>query len=271
MGGRSDVREALPLETRSRVAIGALVLVIVADLVGLVGDVQLHSIASRIADGERVPFSDVDSVDSFLRATGLTQLVLLLLTAVVFLLWLSRAYRNAIAMGIRNPRYGTRWAIGCWFVPFVNLVVPKNVSNDVWRGSDPEMAYGDPAFMKRPVAAFIHWWWGIWLLSGLLSRIAANSNYDARNADELRASASLFFAADALSIAAAALAILFVARATARSEERRRRFAYNQAGVAEAGIGSLPPPPPPPPAPSTSHPPPPVSSTSQPPPPAPPA
>jgi len=239
---RSDVHEALPLSTRARVAVGALGLLIVADLIALGPDLELLSVTDRLLDGERVPFADLDSVDDRLRATGLAQLVLLIVSIVTFLLWYSRAYRNVIAMGIRKPRYGTRWAVISWFVPVVNLVIPKKASNDIYRGSDPEMSYGDADFASRQVTPLLHWWWALWLLSGLLNRAAAASGFDARDPRDFSDSAKLYIVADGIQIVAAVLAIAVILRITARSEERRRRFEINRRQTEGDTGGELPPP-----------------------------
>jgi uncharacterized membrane protein YgcG len=240
---RSDVREALPLGPRSRVAIGALGLLVFVDLLALVPDIELRSVAQRALAGERIPFADLQSVDSHLSSVGLAQLVLTILAGIAFLLWFSRAYRNVIAMGIRRPRYGTRWAVGSWFVPFVNLVIPKKASNDIDRGSDPEMAYGDPDFAARPVSPLLHWWWAAWLLAGFLSRGAGGS---ANTAQDVSTEATFYIVADIVDVIAAALAIAVILRITRRNEERRGRFEVNQAMAAQrdadAGGGDADPP-----------------------------
>ena len=61
------------------------------------------------------------------------------LTAFGFLIaWTNRAYRNLqrsvpMTCGSRDG-----WAVGGWFVPFLNFVRPKQIMNDVWRGSSPD-------------------------------------------------------------------------------------------------------------------------------------
>ena len=218
---RADVREALPLTPRARVVIGALGLLMVANLVALAADFEFLSVADRIVGGERVPYSDLKTADDHLSGTGLAQTVLNILSIVAFILWYSRAYRNAIALGIRNPRYGTRWAVWMWFIPLANLVLPKKVTTDIYRGSDPQMAYGDPDFASRPVSSLLHWWWAAWLLTGLLNRGAFNSLNSAMTPEDLTAAVKLYIAADLSNAVAAGLAIAVVLRITRRMEERR--------------------------------------------------
>lgn len=124
---RTVVHRAEPLGDRAKLTIVLLVLVIVVDLVAVWADLGQLDVVNRIVDGERVPFGELKSSDDRVATTGILQFVALVLTAIAFLLWYSRAYRNVLAMGMPAPRWGTRWAVGSWFVPFVNLVMPKQV------------------------------------------------------------------------------------------------------------------------------------------------
>ena len=243
---RSDVRKAFDLEPRARVAAGVLGLLVIVDLVAMAIDLNYLSIINRVIDGERVPLADLNAADSRFNSSALAQLVLIALCALTFLLWYSRAYRNVIAMGVRAPRYGTRWAVGSWFVPFVNLVIPKNVTNDIYRGSDPEMAYGDPAFASRPISPLLNWWWALWLISGVLDRIAARSS--SATANDLASSTQIYIASDVLNAIAGCLAIAVVMQITRRSEVRRARFGnlvQDQQGESEPREPSAASPPPP--------------------------
>ena len=77
----------------------------------------------------------------------------LIVAAFAFLIaWTSRLYRNLRPLGVRRLRFTEGWAIGGWFVPFVNLVRPKQILNDIWRGSDPARGDGDD-WWGRPVPA----------------------------------------------------------------------------------------------------------------------
>ncbi len=251
-GARADVREALPLDRRATLAVGVLVVVIIIDLLAVLADLGQLSAANRLIGGERVPFAELDSVDNHVVQTGLMQTVSLVVAVITFLLWYSRAYRNVIAMGIRAPRYGTRWAVWYWFIPIVLLFRPKQVVNDIYRGSDPAMPYGDPGFASRPISGLLNWWWAGWIASGILDRAAGSSAIEANTSSEFATQAKIFIASDLFDAVVAILAILVIRKITARHEERRRLFEAgtlaNQ-GTLQASAAAPPPPPPPPPSP----------------------
>src|SRR5262245_14862724 len=60
-------------------------------------------------------------------ATYLVVGLVLVYTAVVFIVWLYRARRNLAIWGILGLGWGPGWAIGGWFIPLANLLIPKLV------------------------------------------------------------------------------------------------------------------------------------------------
>jgi hypothetical protein len=60
------------------------------------------------------------------------------LAGVLFIIWIYKAYRSAESRGATERRWGPGWAIGGWFIPFANLVIPKMVVNEIDRMSNPE-------------------------------------------------------------------------------------------------------------------------------------
>jgi hypothetical protein len=81
-----------------------------------------------------------------------------ILTSIVFLVFFHRAYSNLALLGPNEQRWTTGWAVGSWFIPILNLFRPKQIANDIWRGSD-----------GSSVPALFHWWWAFWLLGGAAS------------------------------------------------------------------------------------------------------
>ncbi|MFT3785880.1 MAG: DUF4328 domain-containing protein [Tepidisphaeraceae bacterium] len=100
------------------------------------------------------------------------------------------------------PERSAGWAVGSWFVPFVNLVVPFKGLRDVLDLSD----------MRRPAGAgLVGIYWTMWLLSGLLGRLGSAIVRDPDpTLDQLKAATVVNLLADLSSVAAAVLAILVI-------------------------------------------------------------
>jgi hypothetical protein len=88
---------------------------------------------------------------------GLLHLLLFVVTAVVFVIWLRRARGNAVAV---RHQFGPGWTIGGWFVPAANVYIPMRVVLDIgWAAVAPDKR----GTVTGPVAT----WWAFWVLSWL--------------------------------------------------------------------------------------------------------
>jgi hypothetical protein len=160
------------------------------------------------------------SIAEMIDLVALAQLVSLLVGGILFLAWFHRAYGNLRALGVSEPRYKRGWAIGAWFIPFANLVLPKQMANDLWRAGDPVMQPNDPGWQRRPVAPLLHWWWAFYLIGGAVSALSGNMIGDAATLDAMNAGVGVDAVAQALWIAAAFAGTRVVALSTERQEVR---------------------------------------------------
>jgi hypothetical protein len=78
---------------------------------------------------------------------------------VAALWWIRLARVNAAVLSAVPRRLAPFWAVGCWFVPIVNLVLPPRVLLDIWAAS------GEHVPWTRVVRA---WWASVWVC-GLLA------------------------------------------------------------------------------------------------------
>jgi hypothetical protein len=140
--------------------------------------------------------------------------------AAFFIAWTWRAYKNVSALGAQRPRFGTGWAIGGWFVPFLALWRPKQIVDDVWRTSEPT----DPPVLRPHLwqdtrtPALLGWWWAFFIIASFAGRIAARLPSDTIEHD--RTATTWALVEDTLTIPAAVLAFLVITRVTARQRGR---------------------------------------------------
>ncbi|HXF98880.1 MAG TPA: DUF4328 domain-containing protein [Gaiellaceae bacterium] len=199
-----------------------LIALVVANLIAIGSDGAEIALMDRLIAGERVTDGEIQANDNRQMVIGLILVALWLVAAVVFIRWFHAAYRNLRAFGL-ELRFRPGWSIGAWFVPFFNLWRPKQIANDIWRGSDPNLPrHLDP--WSRPIPPLLGLWWAAWIASILVSRGAFRSSLSASTAEEFRTAAVVDIVGLTIEIAAAVLAIAFVRRATARQEGRAARL-----------------------------------------------
>jgi hypothetical protein len=208
-----------------RWAVSILALIALVDLVAIGSGIAEHRMLSRIEAGELVTDSEINANDARQAAIGIAQVVLLVACAVFFIRWFHRAYRNLLPLGAGELRFSPGWAIGAWFVPFLNLWRPKQIANDIWRGSDPGYRSGDWAWRAGGVPALFTFWWGLFLVGNWTGQVAARLSFAAEDASEFQNATVAYLVSDATDVLAVLAAILVVRRTTARQEDRARRVA----------------------------------------------
>lgn len=170
-------------------------------------------IYNRLADGGFVSDGETNAADIAGVAHGGVLVAMHIGTAVVFIIWQFRHATNARTLGVYGGLAHPGWAIGGWFVPIANFILP---ARQLFRSSRP------PGVAPSSRATAVIVWWAIafWLSRGV-DRVAwqrwqDGDNWTAEGLRDLAVSEYLGAAASALNLAAAILALLMVRMLTRR-------------------------------------------------------
>ncbi|MEX2173050.1 MAG: DUF4328 domain-containing protein [Pirellulaceae bacterium] len=154
-------------------------------------------------------------------AVGIAVVVAFPVTVVAFCMWIYRAHSNLGALRATEIIYSAGWAVGSFFVPILNLFRPFQIMVEIWRGSDPaELPAGSP----RP-ATLVGWWWGLWIVSGVLGRIGDRFARNAHEIPELMTASGLAILDAAVALALAVCAILVI-RTIDRNQSLRHELLW---------------------------------------------
>ena len=148
-------------------------------------------------------------------AIAVLELVVYFTTVVCFLIWLYRSSDNLRAFNHPGRiEYSPGWAVGSFFIPFANLVVPYRAVKEVWQKSGPP---ADSLLFEPSPPPIFPAWWTFWILAAIVgnisTRLSFNDNVDYKSATMV----SIF--ASALFIVAAVFAYLVVDSIDKRQEE----------------------------------------------------
>ena len=217
-----DLEGYRPLSSRATWAKRALIAVVVLNIVGFVS----AYFAYRTYGSELVTQDDLDTTDLREGIVALLTLIAFVVAVVTFIRWFRRAYLNLRALGATNLRFPTAWTIAAWFVPIWNLFRPKQIANDIWRGSDPDVRPDQaPHWEGADVPALFQWWWGFYLVSTWLENVSFRVELAANDLDGYQNAAAVTMAVDSVEAVAGILAVLVVSRTTRRQEARAARLA----------------------------------------------
>ncbi len=206
---------------------GLLLATLVLSVIGIVSGLLQIELLSRAAAGG-ISDAEAASNDSRQQLIGVLQVLVSIGTAVAFLSWFHRVHRNLPSLGGRELKYTPGWAVGGFFVPFLNLVRPLQVMREVWHGSDPSGIARDMAPSGASIRnqlgtpALVGWWWALFLISAFLGNITMRMGLaQNQTLDQLQALSALLVFSDLVDVPAVLVAIKLVGRITGWQAQRR--------------------------------------------------
>ncbi len=185
----------------------ARVMLSLATAGGIITAAVLAALTFRV-DEPMVTFGSTElDLEVVARATLISFLLVLAVTGITFVFWAVQAYRNLPALAIHERRYWTIWLVIGWVIPGANLLVPKLVVDDLWRGSSPEAGIdGGDAWQRRPVASIVNRWWCSFLVTPAIAVLAVVLAHDGLDDFEQRLAVGGLSVVAAMSIIVAAIA-----------------------------------------------------------------
>ncbi|MFI8948096.1 DUF4328 domain-containing protein [Streptomyces sp. NPDC053750] len=155
---------------------------------------------------------DFDSLRIMNFVAEVLDLLLLVVVAVLWVCWFRRMRQNAEAFAPGRIRYSPGLAVGSWFIPVVNVFMPKQIANDIWT-----------ATTGRPKGAgrwLMHTWWWLWLAQ-LATELSAYRSWDeAETADDAMGIILNAQSGNVFAVVSAVLAVLYVSRLTSLQRKR---------------------------------------------------
>jgi hypothetical protein len=187
-----------------------------ATLIGAVGLSAVAAAALAIEAG-RFDAAAVRAAVDITAALGVAgtalgvALMSLIGSFVLMVTWAHRAYQAAARRGATGTTWSAGWAIGGWFLPLANLVIPRLVVGEIDRMSHPG-AGPEPVehrWKTQPTLMLGHWWWAATVVSMALLGFGVGvvaEQLDSIALDENLYRAGLQVAAAGLGLAAGAAA-----------------------------------------------------------------
>ena len=217
------VRDYQPLDSLKKAVVIAIGAVMVGELLTVYAETNLLRVTSALAAGTAGP-AEAQAHDELSVPIYLLYLLLYVIAGILFLVWVYRSNKNLHQMGMTDMQFVPGWAVGWWFVPFINLFRGHTIVKELWEGSHSQTLQVSDA-KKAP--KLLDYWWAGWLISGILARISGRLiSGDSPTLDDFKNSAYLGIVASVASVLAGFLAIRIIktisdAQATKRQQIRR--------------------------------------------------
>jgi hypothetical protein len=136
-----EIRDPGRFESGHSLAVGVTVglsLVMLLSLISVGSKYLQLRLISDVAAGMSITTEVAEASDNRHQFIAGLQAVAYIVASILFLIWFHRAYKNLRPLGAVNLTYSPGWAVGGFFVPFLNLVRPFQVMREIWKASDPK-------------------------------------------------------------------------------------------------------------------------------------
>jgi hypothetical protein len=116
----------------------------------------------------------LESLKRIVRFVDATDLMFLLYSAIVFIIFMRHAYRNIMQPVIANRRYSPGWTIGAFVVPLANVVMPHLVMREIWQCSRALIRTRPDGHWQEEERPFVlRAWWPAALAASIVMDILA--------------------------------------------------------------------------------------------------
>jgi hypothetical protein len=223
-----DIRLAIPLygSGRKSVLLGLLVVSLLLHTVAVGGMFLLY----KDLEKEKLGQGFLDQLqalrlEQILQTTSVLLILTGIATFIVFLMWWYSSYCNLDLLQAPGE-YSPGWAVGFFFVPFLNLYRPCQIAQEMWKSSDPETVGSASAWQASSGSALITFWWVMEIITRIADRVsAAMSREPAANFDQMLGQTGMGIVAILLSMLTQALLIKIILDLSRRQLERHARLA----------------------------------------------
>jgi hypothetical protein len=145
---------------------------------------------------------------------------------ILLIVWWNQAYKSVMSYNLGELRWSSGLAVGVWFIPVANLLLPKFILNEIERVSLHVRDGGSSgqSWRQQPLSALGIVFW-VALVGGVITNMVAGAAYPADSADfdpdALRVAYGLVVAGACAVVVANVTGALFIRRISKRLAEAR--------------------------------------------------
>ncbi len=214
----------LPLETRGRIAMICMWLVIFAFAASIITNFFLQDYIVEVYSTPGYVNEEITGEDILLFFVSLSRPVALLFSFITFLMWFYRARCNLDRARLTGFKYKSKWAIISFFIPLVNIYRPLKIMQEVWSGSKFLSGTTNAESWKNVQSGkLVSLWWGMTMLTIVMDRVVGYFWNQPGTPGSFLSAIYITILADVVNIVAAYIAIKLIQEVTDLQEQSRSR------------------------------------------------
>lgn len=216
------------LNSRTTWLVTMLIIFILISILSIQADISQLNLVQRIIDGDFVSESDAAANDSRAQMLAVAQFIVLITISVIYLFWKNRAYKNLDSLKAFRREYSSGWAVGAYFVPFLNLFKPFQIMREIWKGSDPGYIDNDSEsgtnWKAAPSNILLPVWWIIFLIDSVLGNISYRMSNNFNTLQQIQNYSIVNLVSDTFGIFSAITLIILARKLNQRQENKYQRI-----------------------------------------------
>jgi hypothetical protein len=212
---------------------GIFILLAILNVIAVISGYSQAELLNRAISGETITVAEATSNDSRQALIGFGQTALYIVVAVLFLIWIHRAYKNLTSLNATDLRFTPGWAVGWFFVPIMSLFRPYQVASEIYKASDPNIAAttGSTSWKNAAPSPIVGLWWAFFLISNFVGQIALRIIFGGEELSDLLTSTYVYMVSDAVDVVGIIITILMVQKISQYQEAKYSLVTVRNAGA----------------------------------------
>lgn len=196
---------------RSRIVISIFLAICVINIVASISIYFQIEMLKQIQMGVIPGEDEISMNDTREQIISIIQSIIYLVSMVLFLNWMRRAYGNLKRIG-ENTEYTESMAIWSFVIPFVNLFRPYTIAKEIAEKTNLKLKTVTSDFSSDFNYSFVGLWWGLFLLSNILGRFVLKSVFQEETVEHYIFSSELMLLSNLFDILAAVVTLEMIRR-----------------------------------------------------------
>ena len=176
-----------PNANRAKLATTFIWIVMGFQIISSISSFFQYLLLKSVAEGYSITPEVANANDFRQSIIAILFAILYLFSVVFFIQWFRRAYFNQ-EIKFKSMASTNGWVSGAWFVPIMNLFKPFQLMQEIYENAENYLLDKEMIDEKKSRKSIIGWWWGLWIGTGVLSRISSSFLGSADDLGELIAS-----------------------------------------------------------------------------------
>lgn len=176
-----------PNANRAKLATTFIWIVMGFQIISSISSFFQYLLLKSVAEGYGITPEVANANDLRQSIIAILFAILYLFSVVFFIQWFRRAYFNQ-EIKFKSMASTNGWVSGAWFVPIMNLFKPFQLMQEIYENAENYLLDKKLIDEKKSRKSIIGWWWGLWIGTGVLSRISSSFLGSADDLGELIAS-----------------------------------------------------------------------------------